>query len=275
MPRFDKVVNWGEFVNDQYEKEYDIQQKYYKCKDIIINFKDCISFIESKIAELNKTVRMCKDLVKRCHSEIKSHAPSKNIIKIKKTAEHQWTDAGAIQDLSDNCKDMKDECWKLSKQWRQVEDLDKYILDSNKKMEEYYQYLSSIDDMMSGYQTITDELQGMILGLEDKHLNETVGPFKLPEVTNMVLDECVKVDTGSVGQMAQLNRFWNDVVTSQDKYKKVIEEKKEFDKQVDELNLAMSETSSDGSDCSGRRYVVWSVDDLDDDIKKGYDSDFM
>jgi len=229
MRKFNKVLEWNEFVDHQHEKEYEIQQRYYKCKDLIINFKDCISFIDSKIAELNHTVRMCKDLVKRCHREIKSHEPSKQIIKIKKTAEHQWVDAGAIQQISDNCKVMKDECWKLSKQWRTVDDLDQYMIESNKKMEEYYQYLSSIDDMMTGYQTITDELQQMIIGLEDKHYDESTGPFKIPEVRNMILDHCAEVDMVSIGQIAQLNKFWNDIVTNQEKYKDVIETQKQLD----------------------------------------------
>lgn len=264
MRRFDKVVEWGDFVNDQHKKEAVIQQKYYKCKDLIINFKDCISFIESKVAELNKTVRMCKDLVKRCHREIKSHESSKNIAKIKKLAEHQWTDAGAIQELSDNCLDMKNECWKLSKKWRFVDDLDQYTLDSNKKMEEYYQYLSSIDNMMNGFQMITDELQQMILGLEDKKFVETVGPFKIPEVRNMILDQCAEVDMGSVGQMAQLNTFWNEVVTSQDKYKEVIETDKEIMKDLFEPESDSDDSYDSG--CEPRRLNVFIADDPDDEF---------
>lgn len=232
MRKFNRVLEWNEFVNNRHEKRYEINQRYYKCKDLIINFKDCISFIESKIAELNQTVRTCKDLVKRCHREIKNHESDKHMIKIKKTAEHQWIDANAIQEISDNCKEMKDECWKLSKQWRTVEDLDQYMIESNKKMEEYYQYLSSIDDMMTGYQTITDELQGIMLELENKHFDEVSGPFKIPEIRNIIMDQCVEVDAGSISQIAQLNKFWNNVVTSQEKYKEVIE----TEKQLDQIN---------------------------------------
>lgn len=266
MQGFNKARGWGEFVNNQ-------QEKYYKCKDVIINFKDCIDFIESKVTELKQNARLCKGLVKRCHQEIKKHNGLKGVTKIKKIAEHQWADARAIEELSNKCIEIKNECWSMSKQWRTVDDVDQYVIDSSKKMEEYYEYLSSIDNMMEGFQTITDELQQMIIGLEDKTFVNNVGPFQIPEIRNIILDECAKVDMGSISQIAQLNKFWNENVTSQNKYQDIIETQKELDK------INYENWSDSSSDCSEQNNKCMTADEWgmcypwEVNSRWGYDSD--
>lgn len=238
----------------------DSHKKYYKCKKVIILFKDCISFIDNTIIKLKKTAKIYKTLVKRSHLEIKNHKIINNIRKIKKLANEHWKSACAILKLKNNCYDVRSECLKLYKQWRTIEDLNWYITYSIKKIEEYYQCLYMANNVVNGYDVSSTELLIMILELEEIKFIESAGPFKLPEIRNTILDICSEIDKGSIGQLAQLNHFWNKFVTCQSKYKDIIDLKIEMD-QIDSEYCSESDSEK--------------IFQIDDNFVIGYDSDFM